>query len=267
MRTSWLFVALAAALYAAPASADVWDLQGDNDDSPGTDNELVHGTNQQHDLGVRPGPVADQDWYLMPQKRQASYEVIVDGVSGDLGFSGFALERVQVAGTTTTALETGQAAVTGSSGYTRALRWANTTSTTVTDQFVRVSGGFCGTSCSSNDVYAIHVRETTVNIARFNASGSQATILLTQNASERPINATFFYWSSTGTLLQTGSLVAFPSKQLNVFNVATFPALAGQSGHITVAHDGGYGGLVIKTVALEPATGFSFDTPGVYVPN
>jgi len=38
------------------------------------------------------------------------------------------------------------------------------------------------------------------------------------------------------------------------------------SGTITVAHDGGYGNLAIKSVALEPSTGFSFDTPGLYKP-
>jgi hypothetical protein len=268
MSKTWLFAVLATAVCAGPAAvhADVWDLQSDNDDGTGSDNELLHGVDQQHDLGVRPGPVADQDWYLMPQKRQASYEVIIDGVSGDLGFSGLSLERIRVAGTTTTQLQVGDDAVDGSFGYSRSLRWMNTTSTTVTDEMVRVAGAACGTACGSEDVYTIHARETTVNLARFNASGSQATILLTQNASERPVNATFFYWSPAGTLLQTGTL-SLASKALNVFNVATFPALAGQSGHITVIHDGTYGALNIKSVALEPATGFSFDTPGVYVPH
>ena len=32
-------------------------------------------------------------------------------------------------------------------------------------------------------------------------------------------------------------------------------------GAVTVVHDGPYGGLVGKSVALEPATGFSFDSP------
>jgi hypothetical protein len=30
---------------------------------------------------------------------------------------------------------------------------------------------------------------------------------------------------------------------------------------MTVAHDGAYGALAGKAVALEPATGFTFDTP------
>ena len=49
-------------------------------------------------------------------------------------------------------------------------------------------------------------------------------------------------------------------------NTATVPGVAGQAGTITIAHDGGYGNLAVKSVALEPATGFSFDTPGLYKP-
>lgn len=266
MTKNWLYVVAAIALLGRPAAADVWDIQGDNDDATGTDNELVHGTVQTHDLGVRPGPVADQDWYRMPQKRQASYEVVIDGTSGDIGTAGPGLELQRIADDGTTVLQSADAAVTGSLGYSRALRWANTTSSTAIE-FIRVSGGVCGTSCGSDDEYTMRVRETTVNLARFNATGGQTTVLLIQNASERPVNATVFYWNAAGTLLQTGTLTAHPAKALNVFNVANLPAVAGQSGSITVAHDGGYGGLVIKTVALEPATGFSFDTPGVYVPN
>jgi hypothetical protein len=44
-------------------------------------------------------------------------------------------------------------------------------------------------------------------------------------------------------------------------NTASVAGAAGQSGSITVTHDGGYGELAGKTVALEPSTGFSFDTP------
>ena len=41
----------------------------------------------------------------------------------------------------------------------------------------------------------------------------------------------------------------------------TAAVVPGASGSLTVAHDGPYGGLVGKAVALEPSTGFSFDTP------
>ena len=42
--------------------------------------------------------------------------------------------------------------------------------------------------------------------------------------------------------------------------------VAGQGGTITVSHDGRYGDLAGKTVALEPSTGFSFDSPMLPVP-
>jgi hypothetical protein len=34
-----------------------------------------------------------------------------------------------------------------------------------------------------------------------------------------------------------------------------------------IGHDGGYGGLTVKAVAIEPATGFTFDTAGVSLPH
>lgn len=262
MSSNRLYAVAVGVLLAGTAGADVWDLQNANDDTFGTSNELVHGTRQTHDMAVRPGLVADQDWFLMPQKRQASYEVIIDGVSGDFD-GGPAIDRI--ASDRTTVLQQAIPAVTNSLGVTRALRWANTTSTTVRD-YVRVASTFCGTTCGADDVYAIRVRETTVNVPRFNAAGTQVTVLLTQNATERAVDVTFFYWSTGGTLLQQVSTTVAP-KTLLVTNVGTIPGLVGQSGHITIAHDGGYGGLVVKTVALEPSTGFSFDTPGVYVPD
>lgn len=42
-------------------------------------------------------------------------------------------------------------------------------------------------------------------------------------------------------------------------------ALAGKSGSAAVAHMGGMAALVGKAVALEPATGSTFDTPLVTV--
>jgi hypothetical protein len=44
-------------------------------------------------------------------------------------------------------------------------------------------------------------------------------------------------------------------------STATISELAGQTGSITISHNGRYGELVGKGVSLEPSTGFSFDTP------
>ena len=49
-------------------------------------------------------------------------------------------------------------------------------------------------------------------------------------------------------------------KQTAVINTAGVPGVNGVSGAIRIAHNGRYASLVGKTVALEPATGFSFDS-------
>ena len=79
--------ALALSLACLPAFADVWDTAVDTDDNTGSDNTPVHGTIQMHDLGVRPGPVADQDFYSFEARGFGSYEAIIDGLTGDTGGS------------------------------------------------------------------------------------------------------------------------------------------------------------------------------------
>src|SRR5689334_8186914 len=60
--------------------ADVWDAQIQGDDTVATQNELIHGSDQLHDLAARPGPAADEDWYRISQKPYSSYEVVVEGI-------------------------------------------------------------------------------------------------------------------------------------------------------------------------------------------
>jgi hypothetical protein len=47
---------------------------------------------------------------------------------------------------------------------------------------------------------------------------------------------------------------------VNVINTGALPALAGLSGSAQVSHDAGFGELTGRAVALEPSTGFTFDT-------
>ena len=51
-----------------------------------------------------------------------------------------------------------------------------------------------------------------------------------------------------------------------VLNTATVAGASGEGGTITISHDGRYGDLTGKTVALEPSTGFSFDSPMIARP-
>jgi hypothetical protein len=250
-----LGILLAFVLFALPlgASLDVYDVQTNSDNSPATTrNELMHASEQWHDLAVLSGGVADEDWYRISQRPYSSYEVAVDAVSGDIPGRPFHIARVAADGTTV--LQTGS--LTG--GLTnRSLRFVNATASAITDQYIVVRGAACGVKCSSDDVYRIRASETTASIPRFNNTASQLTVLAIQNPADYGITGTIYYWDAAGALL-TSSALGLAPKQLLVLATAT--VIPNTSGSITIAHDGRYGDLSGKAVALEPATGFSFDT-------
>jgi hypothetical protein len=114
-------------------------------------------------------------------------------------------------------------------------------------------------------VYRVRSWETTYGGARFNNSATQATVLVLQNAGTSPLGGRAYFWSASGALLSTHPFTLSGREGL-VVSTATLPGLAGQGGSVTVSHDGGYGALAGKAVALEPATGFTFDTPLVARP-
>jgi hypothetical protein len=234
------------------AMADVWDVQGQNDNTPATtENELVHGSDQLHDLGVLAGNVADNDWYQISQKPFSSYEVVVDATSGDIG-TGLVVTRTNTSGATV--LQSSQAV---GVGYSRSLRWFNSTSAEVNTERIHVVSGSCTTDCGPDDVYRLRSYETTYAVPRFNNSGTQTTILLLQNPTNYQILGTIYFWDASGTSVGNSNINLGP-KQLMVLATQT---VAAGSGAITIAHNGRYGDLSGKTVALEPATGFSFDSP------
>jgi hypothetical protein len=270
MRSNILLrVALGLAVVGAPTASatDYWDLATDNDNSGpgGTDNELVHGTSQQHDLQANPGPVADEDWYSVLNHARSSYEAVIDSASGDLDMPAPAanFQRLDIGGTV---LQTSENANGFASGVSVALRWQNTIATTDL-QFLRVQSAACGTTCGPEDQYHIRFYDTTVAVPRFNNASGQVTVLIVQNPTgwTRDIAGTVYFWGATGTLLGSTTF-SLAAKAALVLNTATVAGVAGQGGTITIAHDGGYGNLAVKSVALDPATGFSFDSPGLYKP-
>ena len=250
-KNAWLALGLGLALMSGRAAvADVWDIQTENDNTLNTENELIAGSDQLHDLGAIAGN-ADQDWYRLSQKPNSSYEIVADSTSGDIG-PNLALERTDAAGASQ------QTSVAVGVGYTRSLRFMNTTAAEVNGDRIRVMSAGCTTNCGPDDVYRIRAAETTYWIPRFNNFGSQITVLLLQNPTNYTINANVYFWNTSGGLIATQTFVLNP-KQLTVFNTAN--AAPGVGGAVSVAHDGRYGDLAGKTVALEPSTGFSFDSP------
>lgn len=250
-----IVISAALATVSTSALSDDWD--GDDDAYSRYLHDLTHGSDEWHDLAKRPGPVADADHVFVPQDPYTSWEVTIDGltpVAGDL-----ALDRM-IPGVNVL-LQSGVAPTTAG-GVSRTLWWANPLSTPAIDM-IRVQGADCAATCNTRAKYRIRAYETTISVPRFNNSGSQVTVLLVQNTRSIARSATAYFRDATGTLVGT-SPMTLPAHGLSVLNTMT--VVIGTSGSITIAHDAGYGGLSAKAVALEPATGFSFDTIGTYKP-
>jgi len=216
--------------------------------------EVSHGSRALGDL--TPSGLFLIDEYRVGQKPYSSYEVVVDSTSGDIGPT-LHVDRVQ-SGTTTSL----QSSVPVGVGFTRSLRFMNTTAVENNNESIVVRSGQCTTDCGPDDVYFIRGYETTYSIPRFNNFGTQVTVLLLQNPTNYTINGNVYFWSTNSVLVGTHSFT-LTAKQLLVLNTSTVPSANGIGGSVTIAHDGRYGDLSGKTVALEPATGFSFDSPAL----
>jgi hypothetical protein len=122
---------------------------------------------------------------------------------------------------------------------------------------VRSAG--CASDCDPEDVYRLRLLETTASLARWNNSASQITVVILQNRGTEPVSGEIAFWAGNGTLLHVAPF-ALASQGIFSLNTASVAALLGASGSISVAHDGRFGILSGKAVAVEPATGFTFDT-------
>ena len=217
--------------------------------------ELTHGFDTTYDLAAQPGPAADEDVFRISQKPYSSYEVVIDATSGDIGAGAGPLLRL-IGPDGATVLQSSTAVGTGSS---RSLRWRNNGPTTIDNQTIRVRSAGCTTDCGPDDIYRLRAYETTCAVPRFNNSGTQVTVLVLQNPTDYPISGEVYFLDLSGTVAGTHSFTLGPKAGL-VLNTATVPGVGGASGSLTVAHDGRYGDLTGKTVALEPSTGLSFDS-------
>jgi hypothetical protein len=216
------------------------------------DLELSHGFRDQRSLAAI-GGTAVRDEFRIRQDPHSSYEVVVDSTSGDVG-PVLALRRMS--GTTVVQESVPVSAV----GSARSLRWINSTSSTIRNETIRVHSGSCWTDCGPDDLYRVRSYDTTYTIPRFNNSSSQTTVVILQNLAVQPVSGRIYFWSSGGTLLYEHSFTA-PPKGVFVLITSQVPPLTGRSGSMSIATDGRYGDLAGKAVAVEPASGFSFDSP------
>jgi hypothetical protein len=250
MRAS--LVALLLSFVAAPVAADVWDTAGDAI-AGATANVLWHtAPAQRHDL-ANTGGTPDQDWFKIFPRANRSYEVQVVNVTVDMS----ALYNVS----RTTA---GGAVLQGSdpldpSGSTRALRWM--AGAVDAEERVQVVGT---ASSTVNAQYDILLRETTLYCPRYNNAGTQISVLILQRtgteASGPSCSATAYFYDENAAQTATYAQ-AFTLNDMSAISTTSIVGLPGTKGALHVAHACGVGGLKGKLVALEPSTGFSFDTP------
>ena len=252
---------------AGPAGTDVWDTPAvNNDNFSGTaHNQITHGFSQIHDLGALPGPALDVDWYPIYQAPFSSYEVLVDGLTGETFPNADLLQRVDGGGSVlqdSASYEVGMA-------FARDLRFANDTAGAVTTEFIRVANPSCGTSCDADSKYHIRAWDTTIAVPRYNNAAGQVTVLIIQNPAQAFVSGNAYLWTVAGGIVPVTTIpFALAARAATVINLSTVNGgvANGTSGTITITNDARYGGLAAKAVALEPATGFSFDSPGLYKP-
>jgi hypothetical protein len=246
----------------AARATDPWENQ---DDTAATTNILRHGVVQPgHDLDG--GPALDSDWTTFVAKPRHSYEARVTGrrwwnfcqVLPCMPF----FDRVDAAGTVLTpgaASSEDIAAAQGSEG--RTVRW------------IASAGGreylharTDGPTSSLTAPYDIVLYDTTLFLPRWNSTASQTTILVLQNTTNATVTGFVYFYDGAGALVATEP-VSVPEHGVQLLSTASIPALAGQSGSAAIAQLGGYAALAGKAVALEPATGFTFDTVIAPVPH
>lgn len=259
MRKGILAGVLAAAV-AGPAVADVWDVGSDTDNNPGTDNEIVHGLDQVHDMASQNlGLTEDVDWYRFQAPYATSWEIVLDGLTGDLSNSPGvpALEVIESDGSTVAATGTPLT----SFGVAQHVTDYNLSLFPDEPLYVRVSGPACGLLCGASDQYRIRAYETTLFVPRYNNSNGQVTVLALQNNSGEPVSGWVYAHGPGGSFpgYFPFYLVAYEAGSFNLASVAA-GILNNTAGALRIIHLGSYGQLSAKAVAVEPSTGFTFDT-------
>ncbi|OGP92370.1 MAG: hypothetical protein A2156_14935 [Deltaproteobacteria bacterium RBG_16_48_10] len=234
-------------LAASALAMDIWDQAVVKDNSAAsTINLLQNGVGQTHDLEAVAG-VADQDWFVVSQGVGRSYQVSVGELTGDVPISTADFLTLWDSTGITLFLTAGS----GTTG--KSFRWIAAGSATPR---VCVKGSATTTSKSQ---YSIVLNETTLFCPRFNNAGTQVSVLILQNTFTSSCDVTVNFFNEAGVLLATYNSTIGSYATL-VLPAASVPNISGQKGSVQIANHCYFGALKGKLVALEPATGFSFDT-------
>ena len=241
--------------WASGASAiDEWDAATIKDNTPATTrNEPQRGVTQYHDLEAV-GGVADEDWFVLPVSSQRVYQIFVGEVSGDTPIDNADfLELYDQAGTTMILQATATPPATA-----KVIRF---NSGNASNFKVRVKGN---TNSTATARYAFSYAEGTYYCPRYNQAGTQTTVLIVQTTTNGNCNVGVDFYDDSNTAnnyLGTANAPApLPWGGMWVLPVGSVTGLPGTRGSMRVHSYCSPSGLKVKAVALEPSTGFSFDT-------
>ncbi|OGP90312.1 MAG: hypothetical protein A2156_12040 [Deltaproteobacteria bacterium RBG_16_48_10] len=246
---------------------DAWDSAVSNwdDTATMTENILYHAAPwQHHDTEVKTGQIVpDQDWYIVYTEPYRSYEVQVVNTDGDINISVSAdVARYNADGSVK--LQDAGYLTPGVSNL-RGLRWISTGNNKET-----IAVKDFGVWSHPTSIYDIKLFETTLFCPRFNNAGSQVSVIIIQAAARtfEQCDYKIYFFDESGNYLHEYGLFFGPpwATDSDVFLLSSFTELQGKKGSARIAHACGYGAITAKLVALEPSTGFSFDTPCSYLP-
>jgi ELWxxDGT repeat protein len=219
----------------------------DDDGASSARGELAHGASASLPLGT-----AGADLFRIDQAPFSSYEVVLDGLSGD----GVPLVLRRLAPNGVTVLQSSQPVGTGAAA---SLSWENTDGVVSADQLVGAAG-LCAPACAAGTAYRIRAYDTTYTVPRFNNTAGQTTVVFVHNPDPRAVAGHVRFWDGNGVPLATAALTLPPRGSL-VLNTSGLPELAGLSGSISVTSDARYGALTGKAVTLDAVTGTSYEAP------
>jgi hypothetical protein len=243
--------ATALALAAASASAnDPWEADPEDDGQATLAYILPGQTQTGRDLEAAGTP--DQDWVWFSTVPNHSYEARAIGGthwSASPVSSGSKLERLD------SSLVTQHVGTDEGLGSIRGHFIRFIASGPAALNYLRVTG----TAGHGPTPYTLELYDTTYALPRWNNSGTQFTVLILQNTRPTMVPTIVYFYDAAGTMVHQETL-AIQANRVTVLNTATIPALAGGNGSALIAQNGGRGALAGKAVALEPSTGFTFDT-------
>ena len=254
MKLRTLIWASTIALAALPGWADdPWELDPEEDGQATRVHILPGQTQTGRDLQGGPA-TPDQDWIRIFPLARHSYEARASG--GPMWSANtFVAAKLERVGTSLAVLTAGSnEEMAGFRGHS--VRWIAGPNSD--EESLRVTGPPALSTPAAP--YALEFHDTTYAIPRWNNTASQATIFLIQNNKPAPVAGSIFFYGASGNLVHTHAL-SVPANGLLVLPTGSIAQLAGQNGSAHVAHTGGRGALSGKAVALEPGTGFTFDTP------